>query len=111
MPAFVNCLDLDCPSGYRPRSNDAAPDSENTLWKYGSKFGKSIVDPRVTATTRGANDSSCWRIWARETGSDPPKATPFRYSTTLRISGAVGVAWWVTPRGAYALVEMGTPRM
>src|SRR4051812_22976813 len=88
MPDFGSTRVRDWPLGYRPRSKLAAPDSEKTLWKYGSAFGKSIVDPRVTATTRGENDSCSWRTCACIAGRGPSIAIPFRYTTTLRISGA-----------------------
>ena len=52
-PGVVKRLARDSPFGYRPRSNVAPFDSENTLWKITSSFGNSTIDPAVTAMTRG----------------------------------------------------------
>ena len=44
-------------------------ESEKTSWKNGSPLGKSTVDPRVMATTRGTKVSSSWTMRARVSGS------------------------------------------
>jgi hypothetical protein len=65
-------------------------DREKTLWKNGSVFGKSIVDPLVIATTRGTNASSFWVMVARIAGSSARFGGSFRKTMTFAISEAFG---------------------
>ena len=46
-----------CAARVRAEVERPLRDSENTSWKKGSPLGKSTVDPRVMATTRGTKVS------------------------------------------------------
>ena len=65
-----------------PEIEDPPPESEKTLWKYGSAFGKSMVDPRVIATTRGSNASSCWIIHVWVTGTTIGRHVAMKMTTS-----------------------------
>ena len=58
MPGLSTLMSRLSPFLYMPRSNDLVFDSENTLWKIGSKFGNDTVEPTGTAITCGANSLS-----------------------------------------------------
>ena len=65
VPAWVNVRDWDAPLRYCPRSNGCGLDSENTLWKMVSSFGKSTTDPTGTPSSLGLNVLFFWRNMAR----------------------------------------------
>ena len=68
----------------------APREREKTLWKNGSEFGNSMVEPRVMATTRGTKASSfCVMVALIVTGS-PRCGASFRKTMTLLISDALG---------------------
>ena len=68
----------------------ALRDSEKTLWKNGSEFGKSMVEPRVIATTRGTKASSFCVMVACIVAGSPRRGASFRKTMTLLISDAFG---------------------
>ena len=53
IPGLSKRTDFDDPFGNLPRSNEAAFDRENTLWKIESPFGNSTWDPLAIARTCG----------------------------------------------------------
>ena len=85
-PGDVNLRTRESPRGKRPRSKLAERESEKTLWKYGSKFGNSTVEPVVIAITRGTNASSRCEIVARIAGGVSRFGASFMKTTTLLIS-------------------------
>src|SRR5690349_6001773 len=105
MPGRVNVFDRLVPDGYRPRLNDAPRDSEKTLWKNGSSFGKATADPVVTATTCGTNCSSFCAIEAGR-GAGFAAGMSAKKMMTFLISGC-GLGRGPTDRRSYALALDG----
>ena len=98
----MNLRIRESPREKRPRSKFAARESEKTLWKYGSKFGNSTVEPLVIATTPGTKASSFCAMVARVTGTSPGGAFLMN-TTTFCISGPAGAG------GADTRLEGYTP--
>src|SRR6185295_10615527 len=111
-PALRNWCDLVWPRGYEPRSNVPLRDNENTSWKNGSPLGKSTVDPRVIATTRGWNVSPSCRMRAPRSGNGDAFGASWMKTMTLDSSDSGLGGALSTRRGAYAAdggaVETGT---
>src|SRR6187549_6276 len=101
-PALRNWCDLVWPRGYEPRSNVPLRDSENTSWKKGSPLGKSTVDLRVIATTRGTKVSRSWTMRARPAGSGETFGASWMKTTTLGSSDSARGGAISMRRGPYA---------
>src|SRR5207237_1087961 len=74
MPARGNVTLREDPAGYLGRSKFFGPESEKTLWKISSSFGKSTVVPFSIGRTCGMNVSSFCAI-ERGSGLGRARAT------------------------------------